>query len=264
MPTQSLLADEFKVSRSVIRQAMTILGREGRLTEATRGAPPRVAAPAEVEPAAGDGKPVETLVALGPRIVEAFLADEVRIDAICLTAESLSATLGEPRRVLLERRAEGRFVPSSIQVRVLLPDRHINLAFPRSVDDSDDGPLVHGRWLKQRNAHAAVLHDHLTGLGDALGIPVDVAFRALPFTPPVKLYLLNGVEALFAYYQVAERAARIDDTQVQMYDTRGDQSPLFSFGAGSGTSERDRAFVSLSQSWFDSIWGTIVSDLAFD
>lgn len=254
MPTQASLVAEFGVQRGVIRQALALLHKEGLLTEVTRGAPARIAGP-QARGQAPDGTPQETLVALGPRITAAFQADEVRIDALCLTAESLSAALGEQRRLVLERRT----APSRVTVRVLLPNRGIDLAFPRLVSNPDESDLVHQRWLKQRNAHGSVLRDHLLGLGSAHDVDVTVQFRALPFTPPVKLYLLNGSEALFAYYRVKERQEEIGRTSVVMYDAIGGESPLFAFAEG--PLPRDKAFVAQSQAWFDALWETIAADL---
>lgn len=256
MPTQALLVQEFEVQRSVVRQALRILQQEGLLTEVTRGSPARVAARSSRTEAA-DGTPRPTMVALGPRIRAAFGADDVRIDALCLTAESLNAAVGEERTLI---HTPGS-TPSTITVRVLLPKRDIDLAFPRMIGDSEEPDPVHRRWLAQRDAQGIVLSDHLRGLGAVHGIDVDIRFKALPFTPPVKLYLLNGTEALFAYYQVTEREERIGPEPVAMYDALGGVSPLFSFGAGDGQARRDHAFVVQSQAWFDALWTTIATDL---
>ncbi|MEU0281518.1 GntR family transcriptional regulator [Streptomyces sp. NPDC006195] len=276
IPTQKSLVEAFGVQRGVIRRALRSLQEDGLLTEVTRGAPPRIA-DRSAEPRAADGAgvagaagtagvgadetPQETMVALRPRITEAFRADHVRVDALCLTAESLSAALGEQRLRIQDRSV----APSSVTVRVLLPNRNIELAFPRSVSTADthpdEGDLVHQRWLQQRNSHGTVLSDHLVGMRSA-GIDVDVRFKALPFTPAVKLYVLNGTEALLAYYKVMVREAEIGRTSVEMYDALGDKSPLFSFVSGETRLRRDEAFVAESQAWFDALWDTIATDLA--
>jgi hypothetical protein len=91
------------------------------------------------------------------------------------------------------------------------------------------------------------------------GIDVSVSFRALPFTPPVKLYLLNNNEALFAYYTLTRRGVEIDHEYLEMYDAQGIQSMLFPFEQGAGL--RDTTFVEQSHVWFNSLWNTISSDL---
>lgn len=146
---------------------------------------------------------------------------DVRIDALCLTAESLSAAFGEQRRRIHARDS----TPATVRVRVLMPNRDIDLAFPRMISNPEEADPVHHRWLQMRNAHGTVLSDHLRGLGAAHGIDVDVEFKALPFTPPVKLYLLNGTEALFAYYRVTEREEQINRKPVAMYDALGANRP---------------------------------------
>ncbi|MGW7362607.1 winged helix-turn-helix domain-containing protein [Streptomyces sp. NPDC054841] len=254
MPTQSQLVEEFGVERGIVRQALKILQDDGLLTHVTRGAPARVA-----DLAGGSGAvvppPQPTMVVLAPRMVEAFSAPDVRIDAVGLTAETLMLALSEPLRLI----HEGRIKPDSVEARLLLPDRNIDLAFPTPVAAPEDDNLVHQRWLDQRNAQGLVLRHNLLALHTSHGIDVKVTFRALPLTPPVKLYVLNGSEALFAYYTVTRREEEIDSTTVEMFDAFGMQSLLFPFAAGNGP--RDAAFVQQSQMWFDALWNTIATNL---
>jgi DNA-binding transcriptional ArsR family regulator len=252
LPTQAELAGEFGVERGAVRQALRVLQEEGLLADVSKGSPPRVA-----EPPAPGGEPQPTMVALAPRLTEAFSAPHVRIDAVCLTAQSLIPALGEPLRLI----HEGRLRPERIDARILLPSRDINLAFPVSVDaGSEEDDAVHQRWLAMRNAQGQVLQYNLQALRGTHDIDVQVTFRALPFTPPVKLYLLNGVEALFAHYMITRREESTDSGEtLQMYDTLGSESLLFSFEQRAG--ERDAAFVEQSQKWFDALWETITTDL---
>ncbi|MGV9561163.1 GntR family transcriptional regulator [Streptomyces sp. NPDC003480] len=250
LPTQAELAGEFGVERGAVRQALRALHEDGLLSNVSKGSPPRVAEP----PPAGD-EPQPTMVALAPRLTEAFAAPHVRIDAACLTAETLMLALGEPVRQI----HEGRLRPRSIDVRILLPSREINLAFPVSVTNPGDEDPVHRRWLEQRNAQGHVLRHNLQTLRTSHNIEVRVTFRALPFTPPVKLYLLNGTEALIAYYMLTKRQEEVESRTLEMYDTLGATSLLFSFERRTGT--RDAAFVEQSQKWFDALWETITTDL---
>ncbi|WP_141360067.1 winged helix-turn-helix domain-containing protein [Streptomyces sp. 6-11-2] len=250
LPTQAELAGEFGVERGAVRQALRVLQGDGLLSNVTKGSPPRVAAPV-----AARAEPQPTMVGLAPRLVEAFSARQVRIDAACLTAETLMVAVGEPLRLI----HEGRLRPEAIDVRILLPSRNIDLAFPISVDRPSEDDPVHQRWLAQRNAQGHVLSHNLKALRATHGIDVRVTFRALPFTPPVKLYLLNGAEALIAYYMITRREERADDGTLDMYDVLGTESLLFSFEKATG--QRDAAFVTESQKWFDALWETITSDL---
>ncbi|MDQ0909575.1 DNA-binding Lrp family transcriptional regulator [Streptomyces canus] len=251
LPTQAELAEEFGVERGAVRQALRALQEDGLLSNVSKGSPPRIA---ERVPGLS-GEPQPTMVGLAPRLTEAFSSPHVRIDAACLTAETLMVALSEPVRLI----HEGRIHPESIDVRILLPSRDINLAFPVPVEALDDDNPVHQRWLEMRNAQGHVLRHNLRSLRSSHGIDVKVRFRALPFTPPVKLYLLNQAEALIAYYMVARREEATDAGMLDMYDVLGTESLLFSFDKKAG--QRDAAFVEQSQKWFDALWETITTDL---
>ncbi|MFC5856048.1 GntR family transcriptional regulator [Streptomyces chlorus] len=251
LPTQAELAEEFGVERGVVRQALRVLADDGLLSNVSKGSPPRIA-----EPAPASDEPQPTMVGLAPRLTEAFSAAHVRIDVVSHTSETLMVAVGEPVRLI----HEGRLRPESIEFRVLLPSRTINLAFPVLVDeDAGAGDPVHERWLQMRNAQAQVLQHNLQAVRHTHGIDVHVRFRALPFTPPMKLYLLNGQEALLGYYMLARREEEWGTQTLDMYDALGSQSLLFSFAKQAG--QRDQAFVEESQKWFDALWETITTDL---
>ncbi|MDT0438552.1 MULTISPECIES: GntR family transcriptional regulator [Streptomyces] len=256
MPTQARLADEFGVERGAVREALRILQSEHLLANVSKGSPATVAGNPSCpgRPAGPAGPPLPTTVALAPRIAAAFDAPHVAIDALCLTSVSLNLALGEP----LWRIHAGQLEPATIDVRVLLPSRDIDLAFPTPVESAPGNRLRH-LWLAQRNAQGRVLRHNLLALRSTHGIDVSVTFRALPFTPPVKLYLLNGVEALFAFYTLSRSEREVGHERLQLYDAEGTRSMLFGFEHGSGV--RDTTFVEESRHWFDALWRTISSDL---
>jgi hypothetical protein len=259
MPTQARLADEFGVERGAVRQALRILQSEQLLVNVSKGSPATVADDLRRVLTGSEAPPQPTTVALGARITEAFAAPHVEIDALCLTSISLTLAMGEPLRQIHAERIK----PARIDVRVLLPSSDIPLAFPAPVDVSADGGIHDDRlqrnWLANRNAQGQVLRHNLLALRATHGIEVNVTFRALPFTPPVKLYLLNGSEALFAYYTLARREEEIDHVHLEMYDVQGTQSMLFPFLQGAGL--RDTTFVEQSHLWFNALWETISSEL---
>ncbi len=250
LPTQAELAEEFGVERGAVRQALRALQEDGLLSNVSKGSPPRIAAPAPTR-----GEPQPTMVGLAPQLVEAFAARHVSVDVVSHSAETLMLALGDP----LRRIHEGTLSPESINVRILLPSRDITLAFPVLIEGDADDDSVHRRWLGIRNAQAQVLRHNLQAVRATHGIDVHVTFRALPFTPPVKLYLLNGEEALIGYYVVTEREEEYESRTLEMYDAVGAQSLLFSFAKQAA--ERDGAFVEESQKWFDALWETISTDL---
>ncbi|MFI9823770.1 GntR family transcriptional regulator [Streptomyces sp. NPDC052013] len=251
LPTQAELAEEFGVERGTVRQALRALQQDGLLSNVSKGSPPRIA-----EPPPAREEPQPTMVALAPRLTEAFSAPHVHVDVVCHTSETLMLALGEPVRLI----HEGRIRPESIDFRILLPSRDINLAFPVLVgQDAEGRDPVHERWLQMRNAQAQVLDHNLRAFRSTHGIDVHVRFRALPFTPPMKLYMLNGEEALLGYYMLVRRAEEWGSQTLDMYDVLGSQSLLFSFVKQAG--QRDAAFVEESQKWFDALWETITTDL---
>ncbi|WP_097265802.1 GntR family transcriptional regulator [Streptomyces sp. TLI_55] len=250
LPTQAELAEEFNVERGTVRQALRALQEDGLLSNVSKGSPPRIAEPAPVR-----GAPQPTMVGLAPRLSEAFASPHVRVDVVSHTSETLMLALGDS----LRRIHEGAIRPESIEFRVLLPSRDINLAFPVSVERDGEEDLVHQRWLQMRNAQAHVLKYNLNAVRSTHGIDVSITFRALPFTPPVKLYLLNGDEVLLGYYMLEKREEEYESQTLEMYDALGSQSVLFSFVKAA--SQRDAAFVAESQKWFDALWETITTDL---
>jgi len=256
MPTQAKLADEFGVERGAVRQALRILQSEHLLANVSKGSPATVAPNIGKALTGPEARPQSTMVALAPRISAAFAAPHVEIDALCLTSVSLTLATGEALREI----HAGRIKPAKVDVRVLLPSGDIELAFPAPVDASADSRLQRS-WLANRNAQAQVLRHNLLALRATHGIDVNVTFRALPFTPPVKLYLLNAAEALFAYYTLAKREEEVDDVHLEMYDVQGTQSMLFPFTQGAGL--RDTTFVEQSHLWFNALWETISLELDF-
>ncbi|MFJ2774078.1 winged helix-turn-helix domain-containing protein [Streptomyces sp. NPDC087300] len=259
LPTQTKLAEEFGVERGTVRQAMKALQGEGLLSNVSKGSPPRVAQAAT--PASVSEGPQPSMVALAPRLAAAFAAPHVRIDVVSYTAETLMIAMGEPVRLI----HEGKLKPESIDLRVLLPSSEIDLAFPVPVDpDAAGRQRLHEDWLAQRNAQGQVLRHNLRALRASHGIDVRVTFRALPFTTPIKLYLLNEVEALVAYYTLERQPLDLEgdgtDAEMFKYDSGGIKVPLFSFERGEPTA-RDSMFVDQSQKWFDALWETITMDL---
>ncbi|MGW7270547.1 winged helix-turn-helix domain-containing protein [Streptomyces sp. NPDC054864] len=254
LPTQAVLAEEFGVERGTVRQALKTLQSDGLLANVSKGSPPRIAAEPPVSTSAGE-EPQASMVGLAPRLADAFSEQQVRIDVVSYTAETLMIALGEPLRLI----HGGDTRPESIKVRILLPSSDIKLAFPQPTQGQDENGQVHRRWLDQRNAQGQVLRHNLRALRSSHGIDVDVSFRALPFTPPVKLYLLNQREALLAYYRVERSVLDLGSAEMEAFDVAGLRSPLFSFEKG--TDPRDTAFVEESQKWFDALWETIATEL---
>ncbi|TDC27289.1 GntR family transcriptional regulator [Streptomyces sp. 8K308] len=243
LPTQRALVEEFGTNRTTVRQALAILEREGYVSTRGRGAPAVVSAPSRDSP-----RPASAEVA--DRIAVAFHAEDISIDAFCLTTETLNSALAAPLIAI----SAGELTPRSISIRVLLPNPDAPLAYPRLVSDpSDRRPLARLRQITR--TFSTSLRHQLTSLGEMQLVPkVNVEIRAVPITPVQKLYLLNGSEVLSAYYQVVPRVVEYEDEQMEIYDVLGLSSKVF-------RSSSDTAFVEESQQWFESLWSTLAQPL---
>lgn len=251
LPTQQELEEEFGVKRTVIRQALGILHREGLLSMG-RGAPATVAeaAPSPEAPRAAD-------VELADRLANAFRARHVTIDAFSLTTETLNSALTPARMAVTEQHLS----PESLTVRVLLPTPDSRLALPRHVGDTQDAKPLH-RLRRLMHTYANALQAELEGLRVRGLIPrVTVEIRSVAITPVHKLYLLNGSEALFGYYRVVQRPVDIEDESVDIYDVLGIDTKLFRSASSGQRDEQETMFVEESLLWFESLWSTIAEPL---
>jgi DNA-binding transcriptional regulator YhcF (GntR family) len=247
LPTQRALAEEFGVSRAVIRQVLGLLEREGYLGSRGRGAPAQVMAPVQEIPRPAD-------VELADRIAHAFQSEHVSIDAFSLTTETLNSALAGPLIAV----SAGELKPRSINVRILLPSPDLRHAFPRLVSDPAD-PRPRQRLQRITRTFSASLHHQLISLAERKLVPtVRVEIRTVPVTPLYKLYLLNGLEALTGFYQVVSRPVEFEQEELEIYDVLGLSSKIFRASRDKDSrDEQEAAFVEESRLWFESLWSTI-------
>ncbi|MFF4354222.1 GntR family transcriptional regulator [Streptomyces sp. NPDC001530] len=254
LPTQAALAEEFGVERGAVRQALTSLHTEGLLSNVTKGRPPTVATP----PVAVETEPQPTLVGLAPRLEAAFAVPHVRLDAVCLTAETLMLSMDAPMRLI----EEGRVRPESVTARIVLPSKEQRLLYPAPADgwghDEEVDEAVHDRSMTQHEYQINVLSQHFRRLKRRYEIPVTAAFRVVDNTPYSKVYLLNNTEVLLAHYTIGKREEEVDGEPMLLRDASGTRSTLFSFNKEYGA--RDEQFVDDTQSWFDALWEALEPD----
>ncbi|WP_189214543.1 MULTISPECIES: winged helix-turn-helix domain-containing protein [Streptomyces] len=253
LPTQAELAETYGVERGAVRQALRLLKRDGLLGEASRGRPPEIAAPHRA--LRDPRQPGPAAVTLSDHLRAACEQPYVRIDAVCFTAETLMEALHSVR---LHAQA-GRVRPDSVELRCLLPDPELTPAFPVPVDgDPEKAAEIHRELAAQRTSQARVIDLTMRRIRAESGIDARAVLRLLPFTPPVKLFVLNGRVALLGYYRVGRHTKHLPSGEAEVYDAWGKQSLLFRFeGEAAG---RDTAFVEQSQIWFDALWETIAGE----
>lgn len=254
LPTQASLAREFGVERGAVRQALTILQTDGLLGNVTRGTSPIVTKPVVVV----EAKPQPTVAGLAPRLEVAFAVPHVRLDAACLTAETLMLSMDAPMG-LIERE---RVRPKSVTARILLPSKDLKLLYPAPAagwgHDERVDAAVHDRSMTQHISQAEVLSQHFRRLKNRYGIPATLRFRVVDNTPYQKFYLLNETEVLFAHYTIGVREEDIEGEQMELRDASGARSALFAFNKEYGA--RDKQFVDASQRWFDALWEAMGPD----
>jgi hypothetical protein len=248
LPTHERLMEEFGVGRGAVRQARELLSKEKLISNLGKGRRPTVAKPS----AAVEAMFQPTLVGLAPRLEAAFSVPHVKIDAVCLTAETLMRSMDAPMRLMEKKSAR----PETIETRIVLPRKELKLLYPAPFKgwghDEEVDAAVHGRSITQQISQTEVLRGHFRQLRDLYKIEATVTFRYVDNTPYQKVYLLNKTEALVAHYTMAKKEDYVDGDLMKLWDAWGTESTLFSFNKEYGA--RDERFVEESQKWFDGLW----------
>lgn len=248
LPTQEFLVRRFRVSRATIVRALDELREDGYI-DSHQGRGSFVANRQRDQSTSGPAG-----VLLSDRLDAAFQRPDVVIDVFSLTCETLNGALQGP----LQRIRSGELEPESVSLRLLLPARDAPLVVPRSTTDpADERPKQ--RFRRLATSQLVSIESSLESLRDlALVKAATVEVKTLAVTPLHKLYLLNGTEALFGYYEVEERPVRYQGADMDIYDVLGLGAMLFHFSAEPpGDHGQAQEIVAKSQAWFDSLWDTI-------
>ncbi|MCA5894306.1 GntR family transcriptional regulator [Isoptericola sp. NEAU-Y5] len=242
LPSQNELAERYGVSRMTIQQALRVLKDES-LVVSRQGS--GVFARERTE------KPV----GLRPHIEKAFEADEVSIDFLGYTAETLHGAIAEP----LDKIRAGRLTPKSIRIRILVSDMTQPLALPVAVDGVErDSAAARARMADLSTRYIGGVTDAVQELAD-LGLVPDATVETRRFTaaPMFKAYVINGADAFFGYYPVVRHDVRTSGRQVSIYDPMGKDTVLFHWTDDGDIEAVDTQFVIETRNWFDSVWNTI-------
>ncbi|MGY0024947.1 winged helix-turn-helix domain-containing protein [Streptomyces sp. cg35] len=259
LPTQAALAEEFGVERGVVRQALQRLQADGLLSNVTKGSPPLVAA--GTIPSTHTAQSARSI--LGPRLVRAFGAKDVRLDVVSLTAETLVLCLGQPLREIYEQAV----VPRSVRVRVMLPRADERLDYPAPEKgwghDAELDAVIDQRNRLQGRSHRTILQGVLKKLRKDAGVDVSVEFRTLRGTPTRKVYLLNRQELLMGHYVPGRylRDVEVGDFRETLWlrDVEGAETEMFAFESARGG--QGQALVDAEQLMFDRVWEYVARPL---
>ncbi len=205
--------------------------------------------------------PIERPVGLRPHIERAFEQDAVTIDFAGFSGETLAGALGEP----LDKVRSGQLTPSSIRVRILVPDTGRPWAFPCRIEDLGDEPAFRRRAAGIVDRSLSQVLDSVAELQDLGAVTDAVAeVRVHGLAPQFKLYLINGSEAFFGFYPVTEHTVRAGGSIHAMYDVMGKDSMLFHHHDDGDPTSAGTHYVTQARTWFDSVWSTVARDYERD
>lgn len=206
--------------------------------------------------------PIGTPVGLRPHLEAAFTEAAVTIDFAGFSGETLAGALTEP----LDKVRSRRLAPSSIRVRVLVPDTCRPWVLPCRIDDLADEPAFRQRAAGILDRSLATILDAVTELRELDIVPDATAeVRVHNLAPVFKLYLINGREAFFGFYPIAEHTIRAGGGIHPMYDLMGKDSVLFHHSSHDADADIDAGasadlYLAQAKMWFDSIWATVSQD----
>lgn len=280
LPTRAQLAERFDVSPATINEALKRLRRDGLIVtrqgsgtfvKGERQDDGRVAPQWNGSAGGMDTGDTWAVMAEGvkpvmlrPYLEEAFEASEVTLDVFSMTTESLAKRVSDLKDRIVQNEIPP---PRSIKARLMLPDCDSpNLAIPRRIDGRDE-PRVRQRLKSILQSHATMFQEALFELQRCDPAPeVDVEVRVVPFSPQMKLYILNRRLALQGFYvtDVGSIPLLPGREEVGIYDAYGTGATLFPYRAAAtatataaGNGRRD--IVQECQAFFDSNWNYLAT-----
>lgn len=244
LPSQNDLATRYGVARMTAKAAIGLLERD-RLVVSRQGSGVFVRAQTE--------RPVS----LRPLMEVAFGQPEVTVDFAGLSGETLNNALAE----VLDKVRAGRLTPESIHIRVLVADTTAPMALPRRADADDGDPAMQERSDRITRRSVGSLVDSVAELAElGLVAKATTEVRAHRLVPTFKLFILNGQEAFFSFYPVAEHTITLDGEQVPIYDLLGKDATLFHFAMSDDETGNGPRYVEQAGAWFESVWNTVARE----
>jgi DNA-binding transcriptional regulator YhcF (GntR family) len=244
LPSGPDLSQQFGVARMTVQTAIRVLRDEG-LVVSRQGSGVFVRERTQ--------RPID----LRSHLEQAFEQPEVSVDFAGFSGETLHGAITEP----LDKIRHGRLRPESLSVRLLVPDPRRPWALPARVEDLADSPQFRARATRIMERHTLAIVDAVNELAELGLIPSARAqVRVNPAVPLFKLYLINNREAFFGYYPVEEHQVTLDGEPTAIWDLMGKDATLFHHSADGDEGSLASQFLHQSQTWFDSLWGTVGRD----
>ncbi|GAA4910177.1 GntR family transcriptional regulator [Streptomyces coeruleoprunus] len=248
LPSHSKLTELYGFARATIQRALRDLEDEG-LVVSRKGSGVYVR------------NRTERPAGLRAYLEQAFAADNVTIDFAGFSSETLHSALQEP----IDKIRVGRLSPSSIRIRILVPDMSIPQAAPVLREDCSDDPRLRHRMHDMMVGFTRSIANSITELSH-LGLvqKTDVSVRIHSGTQFFKLYVINQQDAFFGYYPIRPNKVAIQGEVIEFFDLVGADATLFHYSLNDGESQSGAEQVEQARSWFDSVWTTIGKDLNAD
>lgn len=245
LPSGPELAKRYGVARMTAQQAIRLLREEG-LVVSRQGSGVFVR------------ERTERPVGLRPHIERAFKSENVTVDFTGLSGETLHGAMSEP----LDQVRAGQVSPTSIRVRMLVPDPGQPWSLPATVDGLADSPAFRRRAAGIMQRHTEAVVDAVNELGE-LGLVADAhaEVRVAPAVPLFKLYVVNESEVFFGYYPVQKHTVTVDGDRIDMWDLMGKDATLFHHSSDSDPDTLSSQYVSQSRMWFSSVWDNVAQPL---
>ncbi|MEU6401060.1 winged helix-turn-helix domain-containing protein [Streptomyces cinnamoneus] len=244
LPSHKMLTDHYGFARATIQRALRDLEDEG-LVVSRKGS--GVFVRNRTERPAG----------LRPYVEQAFASRTVTIDFAGFSSETLHGALQEP----LDKIRVGRLTPSSIRIRILVPDMAVPQAAPVRREDCSDDQRLRARMHDIMVGYTRSISDaisELSHLGLVQESTVDV--RVHSGTQFFKLYVINNEDAFFGYYPIRPNRVVAQGEAIDIYDLVGKDTILFHYSLNDGDSSSGAQQVEQARMWFDSVWETIGRD----
>ncbi|MFD4763148.1 GntR family transcriptional regulator [Streptomyces sp. NPDC058439] len=198
---------------------------------------------------------------LRPYVEQAFSSNAVTIDFAGFSSETLHGALQEP----LDKIRVGRLTPSSITVRILVPDMSVAQAAPVRREDCGDDERLRARMHDIMVGYTRSIRDSMSELSHLGLVPetrVDV--RVHSGTQFFKLYVINQEDAFFGYYPIKPNKVVAQGEAIEIYDLVGKDTVLFHHSVNDSESSSGTQQVQQARMWFDSVWETIAREFDLD
>jgi DNA-binding transcriptional regulator YhcF (GntR family) len=241
LPSGTDMAKQYGVARMTVQQAIRVLREEGLLVSRQ-----------------GTGvfvrERTERPIGLRPHIERAFTEPAVTIDFAGFSGETLHGIVHEA----LDAVRAGRLTPTSVTIRILIPDPLHPWTLPCRVEDLEDDPDFRRRAERITSRHTESIEANVAELVDRDIIEhgtVEVRFHRS--SPQFKLYIINGSEVFFGYYLAEPHTVTIEGQKHKVYDLMGKDTVLFHHSTDDDEDSTGSQQVQQAQAWFDSLWNTV-------